>query len=67
MSEPIYIGEAWLEPNGTIIMELSKTSDGMPLHAVFTYDTKHPEYDEILRHVGGLQPGEKKPVLPFPE
>ena len=67
MGETIYIGEAWLEPDGTITMELNKTSDGMPLHAVLTYDTKHPKYDEILQHVGGLKSGEKKLVLPFPE
>jgi hypothetical protein len=65
MSNPIYIGEAWLEPNGTITMELNQTSDGVPVHAIFTYDTKHPEYEEILQHVGGLKLGEKKPVLPF--
>jgi len=29
--------------------------------------TRRQDYDEILKHLGGLKPGESKPVPPFPE
>ena len=31
------------------------------------YPPGHPRYEEILRHVGPIKPGEEKPVRPWPE
>jgi hypothetical protein len=35
--------------------------------ALLTYPPSHPQYREILEHVGGLKPGETKPCPPFPD
>ncbi len=35
--------------------------------ALLTYAPDHPQYQKILTHVGGLRPGESKPVPPWPE
>ncbi|HEY0491241.1 MAG TPA: hypothetical protein VGD30_17150 [Telluria sp.] len=31
-----------------------------------TYTPRHPKYKEILRHLGGMKPGEVKGVKPWP-
>jgi hypothetical protein len=30
------------------------------------YPPSHPDYQMVLAHLGGLEPGESKPVPPFP-
>jgi hypothetical protein len=32
-----------------------------------TYPPSDPQYAEILRHLGGLKPGETKSVPPWPD
>ncbi|HEY9756609.1 MAG TPA: hypothetical protein V6C97_15685 [Oculatellaceae cyanobacterium] len=62
-----YIGEAWLDDDGSITLHLFCTSDGAPAQAMLTYKTTDEQYESILEHLGGLNPGEKKPVRPFPD
>jgi hypothetical protein len=31
------------------------------------YPPGDPDYDKVLKHLGGLKPGDDKPVPPFPE
>jgi hypothetical protein len=62
------IGQAWLEPDGTLVLDL-QTDDpraGGVVQALFRYPKDHPKYDEILAHVGPLRPGERKAVRPWP-
>jgi hypothetical protein len=61
------IGDAWLEKDGTIAMRLRNTADGMHLDATFTYNKTDSAYNDVLKHLGGLKPGEIKPVLPWTE
>jgi hypothetical protein len=56
------IGTATLEPDGTIVLDLRASGGGM---ALLRYPPDHPEYGNILRHVGRLKPGEEKLVGPW--
>lgn len=62
------IGMATMSENGTITLDLRAAgSGGLTGDARFVYPRGHKQYDEILRHLGGLRPGETKPVPPWPE
>jgi hypothetical protein len=62
------VGVATMESDGTIVLQLRTPSDSGPLgEALFTYPTDHPEYQSVLDHLGGLSPGEAKPVPPWPD
>lgn len=61
------IGTATMAPDGTIMMRLRATgAGGMVGDGLVSYPPGHPQYDMVLRHLGGLRPGETKPVRPFP-
>ncbi len=64
-TKPSYIGEAWLEKDGRITLHLSSDADGNHVNAMFSYETDDKDYQKILKHLGGLKPGETKPVKPF--
>ena len=61
------IGSACLDENGAIILD-QRASDGRGIlgDARLVYPRSHPQYPEILDHLGGLIPGETKPVPPWP-
>jgi hypothetical protein len=61
------IGTATMEPDGTIVLMLRAEGSGAVGDALLKYPRGHKQYDEILQHLGGLRPGETKPVSPFPE
>ena len=61
------IGEAWLEKDGGITLSLRSDAYGDPISAMFTYNTNDRDYAKILKHLGGLKPGEVKDVPPFPD
>ena len=52
--------------DGTIVLDLRASEGGNVGHGRFTYPPDHPQYAMILRHLGGLRPGESKLVPPFP-
>ena len=55
-----------MEPDGTIVLDLTAREGGTAGHARLLYPRDHRDYGMILRHLGGLRPGETKPVPPFP-
>ena len=59
------IGQATMEPDGTIILRLRAVSPGAVGDAMLRYPPDHPQYKSILEHLGGLKPGDSKPVAPF--
>ena len=65
--QPTSIGSATMEKDGTIVLQLRAQSGPTIGDAQFTYPPTHPQYGEILSHVGGLKPGESKPVPPWPD
>jgi len=67
-----FIGFVKMEADGTLILQLYAyldDDDKTRGHALsyFRYPPDHPEYKDILRHVGPIKPGEKKRVRPWPE
>lgn len=67
-AEEAPIGECWMEEDGTIVVLLRRTADG--IHVSMPprrYPRSDPHYAEVLAHVGPIRPGEKKLVLPFPD
>jgi hypothetical protein len=61
------IGVATMESDGTICLQLrAETEDGTTIgDAFFRYPPSDENYEEILAHIGGLKPGETKPVPPW--
>ncbi len=61
------IGSARMEEDGTIVLELrAEGPRGLTGDALLRYPPGHPEYNNILHHLGGLKKGEVKQVLPWP-
>jgi hypothetical protein len=62
------IGAAWKEEDGTIVLQLrAEAPGGIRGDALLRYPPGQGGDKEILRHLGGLEKGEKKSVLPWPE
>lgn len=67
-AEPAAIGTATMAPDGTITLQLRAELPGGGIgEGVLVYPPNHPQYREILAHIGGLRPGETKPVPPWPD
>jgi len=67
-TEAASIGVATMRPDGTIEFRLRATGPGgMVGEGFFTYPPIDPQYAEVLRHLGGLKPGETKSVPPWPD
>ncbi|MBP0463457.1 hypothetical protein J5Y09_06010 [Roseomonas sp. PWR1] len=66
MSDEEFIGMARMALDGTIILDLRARDGGTVGMAQLRYPPGHPQYAMILRHLGGMRPGESKPVRPFP-
>jgi hypothetical protein len=63
---PASIGAATMTPDGTITLRLRAAGPGgMIGEGNLTYRRGSPQYDEVLQHLGGLKPGETKPVPPW--
>jgi hypothetical protein len=62
-ASPKSIGEASMEEDGTIVLRLRAESDAGVIGDGFVrYPPDHEEYARVLDHLGGLEPGESKPV-----
>lgn len=47
------IGDARLEKDGSIAMQLRRTADGIHTSAMLTYKTTDKDYEDVLKHQGG--------------
>jgi len=65
---PASIGSATMTADGTIVLQLRATGPGPAIgDALIRYPKGHAKYGEVLKHLGGLKPGETKPCPPFPD
>jgi hypothetical protein len=62
---PKYIGDATMASDGVITMRLGMTTDCKHVDGLFVYRPGAADYDDVLKHLGGLKPGETKPVEPW--
>lgn len=61
------IGQASMLADGTIELQLrAEGPGGMRGDAKLKYPPTHPQYQMVLTHLGGLEPGTVKPVPPWP-
>jgi hypothetical protein len=67
MTTPESIGVATMEPDGTIVLMLRAEAPGIVGDGRLTYPPSHKDYGEVMKHLGGLKPGESKPVPPWPD
>jgi hypothetical protein len=65
MEQAKSIGSAKMLDDGTIVLDLRATGGGALGDARLTYAPGDPNYQGILRHLGGLRPGEQKQVPPW--
>lgn len=66
-SEPA-IGVASMEEDGTIVLRLiARGPGGLTGEGLLRYPRSHPQYKEILHHIGPMKPGESRPVSPWPD
>ncbi len=62
------IGTATMDKDGTVRLQLRATgAGGLVGDALLVYPRDHKDYRMILDHLGGLKPGERKVVPPFPD
>jgi hypothetical protein len=60
------IGVAWMDDDGTLVLQLRMEGPGGIVgDSMYEYAPDHPEYEETLKHIGGLIPGQSKPVKPW--
>ncbi len=66
--KPTSIGQATMKEDRTIVLQLrAEAGDGTVGDALFTYSPTDKDYKMVLDHLGGLEPGQEKPVPPWPE
>jgi hypothetical protein len=67
-NQPESIGVAWLEDDGTLVLQLRAEGQGHAVgDALIRYKPADEAYARTLKHIGSLNPGETKPVPPWPE
>lgn len=59
------IGSATMKPDGTLVLQLRAQTGETVGHGYFTYAPDDPRYADMLKHLGGLKPGESKPFPPW--
>lgn len=62
---PASIGQATMEPDGTIVLRLRATGPDAIGEGLFRYKPDDPQYKQIHDHLPGLKPGDQAPVPPF--
>lgn len=64
---PDSIGVATMSNDRVVTLRLRSANLGMIAEGVFSYKPGDPKYEEIIAHLGGIEPGQQKPVPPFPD
>ncbi len=61
------VGVAKMLENGTILVGVPGPGDDDRAQAVLEISPGDSTYQPLLDHVGGLKPGESKPIPPWPD
>ncbi len=59
------IGIAEMSADGTITLHLKSLWPDPREDSDLTYAPDDPQYDDIKKHLGGIAPGQSKPIPPF--
>jgi hypothetical protein len=60
-----YVGTAAMLDDGTISLHLRLNTDSKAVDDTLVYKVSDHAYDNVLRHLGGLRPGETKEFSPW--
>ena len=60
-----YAGTAVMQDDGTLTLHLRLTTDGKVVSDTIAYKVSDRAYDNVLRHLGGMSPGETKQFRPW--
>jgi hypothetical protein len=61
------VGSAYMQPDGTLEMSLrTETQDGTIGEAFLVIPKDDPRYADMVKHLGGIGPGEGRTIPPFP-
>jgi hypothetical protein len=60
--DAVIIGDARMTEDGTIIVNMRRTADGINVSGIVKYRVDDPHYKEVLDHLGGMRPGETRLV-----
>ena len=58
------IGVATMTPDGTITLQIQTPQQAITA-GVLSYKRDDKQYARIFSHLGGIRPGERKPVPPW--
>ena len=62
------IGYAEIDSGGVIVLYLhGRDENGVIGRGIITYNPDDLYYEDIIRHVGDIEPGDKKPVKAWPK
>jgi hypothetical protein len=65
---PASVGSAEMAKDGTLrLMLRAETADGMIGEMTMVVPPGDPRYAGYVAHLGGMRPGDAKPIPPFPE
>jgi hypothetical protein len=59
------IGVAYMDADGVITLRIRSLPPGPIAEGEFRYEPDDPHYQDIVAHLGGIKPGETKPVRPW--
>ena len=63
-----FIGVATMKDDGTIVLRLrAKSPHGGIGEGTLVYPPTHPDYQNILSHIGPIRKGQTVPVRPWPD
>jgi hypothetical protein len=60
-----YTGTAIMQDDGTLTLHLRLTSDGKAVSDTIVYKVSDRAYDNVLRHLGGMSPGDTRQFTPW--
>jgi hypothetical protein len=64
--DPTSVGNAYMKPDGTLEMTFRTVGrGGMIGEAYKVLKPDDPQYAAMVRHLGGIQPGEGRAIPPF--
>ena len=64
---PENVGSAFMKPDGTLELSLrTETPDGTIGEALLVVAKDDPRYAGMVKHLGGIRPGEGRTIPPFP-
>jgi hypothetical protein len=59
------VGRAKMSSDGTITLQLRSLWPNPIAETQLVYAPDDPQYEEIMHHLGGIKPGESKPIPPW--